>query len=80
MGIMMRKDGNKSIIWTQWDYIMVETAISLCKRFPKQQVWLKITILATRTMEYQPKPRLQGYSVFQTMVGGIFPYPNMGYA
>jgi hypothetical protein len=35
MGIMMRKDGNKSIIWTQWDYIMVETAISPCKRFPK---------------------------------------------
>jgi hypothetical protein len=31
-------------------------------------------------MEYQPKPRLQGYSIFQMMVGGIFPYPNMGYA
>jgi hypothetical protein len=74
MGIMMRKDGNKSIIWIQWDYIMVEIAISPCKRF------LKIDILATRTMEYQPKPRLQGYSVFQMTVGGIFPYPNMGYA
>jgi hypothetical protein len=39
MGIMMGKYGNKSIIWTQWDYIMVETAIPPSKRFPKKEIF-----------------------------------------
>jgi hypothetical protein len=39
MGIMVGKYGNKLIIWTQWDYIMVETAIPPSKRYLKKEIF-----------------------------------------
>jgi hypothetical protein len=49
------KDTDKYIIWAKWVYIVVGNRMPFWKRIPNGQFASKVYILATRTMEYQPK-------------------------
>jgi hypothetical protein len=62
------KDIDKSTIWAKWVYIMVEKECRCGKESQNGQFVSKFYILATRSMEYQPK----------TIAPGLFHIPEDG--